>query len=196
MRRLAKYLWMLALVVVYLGRFQVVAQEASELAALFQQLQLPEKTDSATQQFLKLKANPAAKKYLAGHLPAMIVRGPEGFQQPWNNAVSLAGEFKIAEAAPALAGWISANAAAGTITLGEAAKLANEPAGKALVEIGDPSIPSLADVLAHGSLDQRWNAFYALNLIGSPKAKAALRDHVRDEHDPNLRKVIQRAVQG
>jgi hypothetical protein len=43
-------------------------------AELFQELQSPENTDSAMQQFLKLKAD--ARRYLTNHLPDLIRRGP------------------------------------------------------------------------------------------------------------------------
>lgn len=172
------------------------AQEAANPDVLFRQLQSPGKTDSAAHEFVKLKANVAVRDYLRSHVALMIREGPHPCRQCWDNAADLAGKFRIAEAVPALAAWIGSGRGSGTLTFAEEARLANDPAGKALAEIGDPSVVALARVLARGNLNQRWNAFHALNLIGSPRARQALQNHMKEEPDPSLRKLIGQTLNG
>jgi HEAT repeat protein len=108
--------------------------------------------------------------------------------------VRLAGELKIAEAAPALAKWIRFNNGTGTLGLTREAGLVDYPAGQALVQIGAPAIPTLVLVLEHGNVYERWNAAYALNLIGLPQAKTALRDRLKREPDSTMRDFIENAL--
>ena len=62
------------------------------------------------------------------------------------------------------------------------------------LQIGDPAVPALGEILQRGDLDRRSRAVYALKLIGSPKAKAVLRSHAVRESDPTLRDIIRRAT--
>jgi HEAT repeat protein len=161
------------------------------LAALVQNLESPQTTNDAAEQLMKLgKSDPKVREYLAIHLPQMIEKDSGG---PWMNAVHLSGALKIAEATPALAKWLTVDNV-GEITTAGFIKLENNPAGKALAEIGDPAIPTLIGVLVHGSLRERRYALYALNLIGSPRAKKTLRTHLKREPDESLRHFIQEAL--
>jgi hypothetical protein len=170
------------------------SQGSAQLRTLFQQFQSPPTTDQATEHLLKMgKSNPVDRKYLAMHLPSMIESDPTRDPRPWGNAVRLAGELKIVEAAPALRKWIGFNSG-GTLTLAQEARLELNPAAKALAQIGDPSVPNLIGVLDHGNLNERQVAVYALTLIGSPRAKSALRQHQLRESDTNLRDLIDRTL--
>lgn len=91
-------------------------------------------------------------------------------------------------------GSASTNTGTGTLGLSREAGLVDYPAGQALVQIGAPAIPTLVLVLDHGNLYERWNAAYALNLIGLPKAKNALRDHLKREPDSTMRDFIENAL--
>lgn len=172
----------------------LLAQGSNQVQTLLQQLQSPQNTDEAAEKLLKLAdSDSKVREQLAIQLPRILDKGPQESAQPWINAVHLAGELKIAEAAPALAKWIGLNSG-GTITLAQEARLETNPPGKALAQIGAPAIPTLVGVLDHGNLYERWNAAYALNLIGSPQAKTALRDHLKREQDPTMRDFIERAL--
>lgn len=87
-------------------------------------------------------------------LPALIEPGPGASLQVWCNGVRLAGALKTVEAAPALAKWITVSTEP-TLTLSSEAQLRTSPAGKALVQIGDPAIPALQNLLEDGNKDQR-----------------------------------------
>jgi hypothetical protein len=132
-----------------IGTAPAQPQENLSVAALFDQLQSPDTTDGATRELLKRAADPEVRKYLATHLPGLIEKGPVKVQ-PWNNATRVAGEFRITEAVSALAKWIGAQTGTGLLTLPREVRLENEPAAKALAQIGDPSVPALADILRHG----------------------------------------------
>jgi HEAT repeat protein len=106
----------------------------------------------------------------------------------------LVGDLKITEASLALAKWISVTTGDGTITLSRVAKLEASAPGKALAQIGDPAIPALVGVLQRGNLNERWNSVFTLNLIGSPSAKNALRDHLKRETDPTLRSFVENSM--
>lgn len=172
-----------------------VPQAPASVVALFEQLQSPETTDAATSELLKrASADQQTRKYLVTHLPDLIEKGPRRIQI-WNNAVRIAGDLRIVEAVPALAKWIGSETGSGLITLGREARLENEPAAKALAQIGDPSVPALAQVLRGSGLRERWNALYSLKLIGSPSAKKAFQEHIGVESDPGVRDFMERALQ-
>jgi hypothetical protein len=177
---------------------QSTPQAATQAATLFEQLQSdrcclhtpfpgepggPKSSPTAqvANQLLKLgQSEPAARAYLAAHLPAFIGAGPQAFA--WFDAVRLAGALKIAEAAPALSKHIEVPIGSAQ-TLGEAAHLKDSPAGLALVQIGDPAVPALDEILKHGNVNQRWKAVYALDLIGSARAKAVLTKDAPEQSD-------------
>jgi hypothetical protein len=91
-----------------LGVHSVVAQSNSLAAKLFQELQSLQTTNTTKMELLKLgRSDPGVRKYLTAHVPSLIDSGPSvatcsGYNPcpTWTNAVELAGNFKIGEAAP------------------------------------------------------------------------------------------------
>lgn len=179
------------------GEFGVHGQQSTSVPRLFEQLQSEATTDQANQEFLKLgPSNSDARKYLAAHLPSLISQKPEDHPHVWINAIRLAGAFRIVEAIPALAGWVGLPASqSGMGTLAETERLDSHPAGKALVQIGEPAIPALLGVLNKGTTRERWVTYRALILIGSTGAITGLREHLSHESDPNLKMEIQRGLE-
>jgi len=174
----------------------MLAQEAAKVSALFQQLQVDGDT-RAYRELLKLgRTSPDARKYLAANLPRLIEKRATGESLngwSWVRAVRLAGELKIADAAPALVMWIGLDNM-GTATLALETRLETDPAGKALVQIGEPSVHALTEVLKNGNIQQRTSAVYALRLIASTSAEKALRDQLERESDPSLRSYIEQVI--
>jgi hypothetical protein len=169
----------------------MMGQEQQSADETFQRLLSPKTTDKAATQLLsRAKKEPEARKYLAEHLPPVIEKDPKDLGQPWFNAVRLAGTLKIPEASSALAKWISLDSG-GTTGMTISLRLDNQPAAKALAQIGDPAVPTLSDVLQHGSAEERSAAARALYLIGSAAAKDALVKHLAEEKDPELKSFIQ-----
>jgi hypothetical protein len=168
----------------------LMAQEPAGPTALFQQLQASGTTDRATQILLQQgAADPEVREYISSRLPAMIDIGWKGQYKQWKNAVRLAGELKIAEAAPALAKWIGLDNV-GETSAGEYQRLETNPAGKSLAQIGDPAVPALVNVIEHGTSREKWSGYFALNLIASPRSYAAIHDRRDSEDDPTMRAFI------
>jgi len=189
-------------VVIYsvaIGSLTAAAQAPPEpVSVVFDRLQSqsPAEIGQAAQQLLtRGKSDPTVRDYLAAHLPPLIEKGPAQKDYPgaWITLARLSGGLKIVEAAPALAKWLTIDNI-GEITTAGFTKLENNPAGRALVEIGDPAIPALLGVFDHGTLRERRYAVYALSLIDSPRAKNALRERLSREPDENLRGFIRKAL--
>src|SRR2546430_1290447 len=151
--------------------FRGFAQDPSRYTTLLQQLQAAETTDKASKEWLKLaKSDPNAKQYLAAHLPFLIEKVEVHYgmvdSQSWKNSVQLAGELQLVEVAPVLAKWLSVNTSSSLMTgLSQGVRLEDNLPGKALAQIGDPSIPALKGVLNHGTQLERLRAAYVLKMI-------------------------------
>jgi hypothetical protein len=193
-RTLSKTLLAFALATVVSGVSIALAQ--SRPSDLFQKLQVTESSDQAAQQLVLLgKSGGEARAYIASHLPAVIEQKPEVFSKPWENAVRVAGELKIAEACSALGHWVGAdNMGPNEVTLAEVERLATDPPAKSLAQIGDASIPTLVTVLHSEKVLARRDAILALRLIGSPQSLSALHDRATHETDPELQKLISRIL--
>ncbi len=172
-----------------------IGQITRKYIYLFQELKSTQTTDRAAEQLLRLgKTSAATREYLTAHLPPVIQSGPQVSFSVWYNCVKLAGELKIVEAAPSLTKWIWVRAGNPATTFTEEVELRKSPAGKALVHIGDPAIPALEASLEHGKRNERWDAVLVLNLIGSAKAKTALREDLAHEPDDTLRDFIKKTL--
>lgn len=180
---------------------RVVSQQPEEpVVAVFQRLQSQSPTEihQATEQLLKRgRSDPKVREYIALHLPPIIETGPaqKEYPGPWMELVRLAGGLRISQAAPALAKWLTIDNI-GEITTASFTRLENNPAGAALVQIGDPAVPAIVQVLDHGTLRERRYAAYALNLISSVNAKSALQQHLNREPDEVLRDAIRKMLAG
>ena len=162
----------------------------TQVSALLRQLGSPRTTDSAKTQLLQLGgSDPEARRYLAIHLPLLIaaqprsshpdVRNVGSLRREWVNAVLLAGNLRLVEAAPALAKQIDVRTTQQNFW-------GNNPTGYALCQIGDPAIPSVQRVLANGNQEQRKLAAYVLQEVDSPKSMGVLRDYGNHGKDPYL----------
>jgi hypothetical protein len=161
--------------------------------ALFAELQNPATSAKAVRSLAALgRKQSAARGYMSGHLPAAI-RDSSG--KVGENAMKLAGELKIKTAVPVLASHLRKLDLAGNMGLMDIAtymRLEDDPAGKALVEIGDPSVGAVADVLEQGNRQARWRASLILMSIGTPAAIQALRNHIPSEKDPGVHAFLTR----
>ena len=183
----------------------ILARSHPSPSYLVQELQSDKTTDRARRQLLRLgKSEPDVRQYLAVHLPAIIKPGPDSCPPshitdldarwhscPWYNAVELAGNLRIGEAAPALARWFGWRNIGGSI-IGLSSELSLEPyvAARALAEIGDPAIPSIQPFLSSSRPDEHARAVRVLCMIHSSMAKIVLRDDLQHAADPELRTMI------
>jgi hypothetical protein len=74
------------------------------------------------------------------------------------------------------------------------AKLGNDLIGRALADIGDPSIPVVKEMLSNGTFPERRRAFWILVNIDSPAEQEAMRNHLPSESNPGLREMIQKRL--
>ena len=180
------------------------AEQQPNVQQIFRQFQSEETSRNAEIQLMNLaRGNPRARRFLALQLPVMIAKDPRGTPEyyekhltlsaTWCNAVELAAELKIAEAAPALAKWVGLSKDP-SMSLGSG-ELFQHPAAIALVRIGDPSVPALTSVLNEGAEYQRSSAADALIEINSAKSKAVLRKYSSQGHDRKLAQDIQRSLE-
>ncbi len=182
----------------------ISAGEQPNVQQLFRQLESDETSRTAEIRLTKLATDdPRARHFLALQLPAMIATDPRGTHEyyekhltlsaTWCNAVNLAAELKIAEAAPALAKWVALSDYP-PLSFGSG-EIYHHPAAVALIKIGDRSVPALTSVLYEGDKNQRSNAADALMAINSAKSKAALRKYASQGHDRQLARYIQRSLE-
>ena len=149
------------------------AQSQPTLDQLYQDLQSEDKTDQAMAQLLRAaKTNEKVAGFLATHLPMLLEQGPSPatseiqrgiwVRPVWRNAALLAGHLRIRAAVPALVRWltVSTSPVVGLGTGEEA--LVDSPAGTALVNIGDPSIPSGSPLLSRPDSNERYRAALCL----------------------------------
>jgi hypothetical protein len=200
------------LVIGYAGAFSVHCADAENRPApsdLVRRLQSAETTDQARKQLLQFgESDPNVREYLAAHLPAMIEKGPNSCAPsnitdvetrwhacPWYNAVELAGKLKIGEAAPSLGPWIAMRTIGGAVLgISSEARLDFYPAATALWRIGNPAIPTVQSVFDSGGPGGHFLALRVLIIINTPEAKAALREDLPREPDPELQAKIRAAL--
>ena len=192
--RTAELLMTVALTIAPIWAVPHHSTESVALAFERLQSQSPSEIKDASEQLVRLgKSDPKARDYIALHLPPLIEKGPKDYLGRWITFVRLAGELKIAEAAPALAKWLTIDNI-GEISTAGFIRLDNNPAGSALVQIADLAIPAVITVLDHGTLRERRYAVYVLNQINSSSAKRALREQLNREPDEDLRDFIRKSL--
>lgn len=182
----------------------ISAGQQPNVQQIFRQLQSEETSRNAEIRLMKLATDdPRTRHFLALQLPAMIATDPRGTHEyyekhltlsaTWCNAVDLAAELKIAEAASALAKWVALSSEP-SLSFGSG-EIFHHPAAVALVKIGDPSVPALTSVLNEGAEYQRSSAADALIEINSAKSKAVLRKYSSDGHDRQLALHVQQCLE-
>jgi hypothetical protein len=158
----------------------------TRIGELYDNLIQRSETDSAAAEIFQIaKDTPAARDFMASKLPSLIVdQLPSGDARTaspvWLNAVSLAGQLKLVAAIPALKLGLSRpdmgggydDKYHGTSTTTETAHLAYDIVGRALADIGDPSVPVLAEILSTGDATARRRATWILINIDSPASLA------------------------
>jgi HEAT repeat protein len=172
----------------------VYGQTRADLQQMFTDLEKAETTDNAAAQLrLDVKDYPAIRHFLVQNLAGLIRAAGPG--QVRLNLVRIAGDFKIEEAVPALVEQLGdAHTEGGPVTMAEALRLDNDPAGKALAQIGDAAVPAVESSLKSGERFIRFRAVYVLWNIRSERAKEVLRTHIDSESDPAVRRFIQTSL--
>jgi HEAT repeat protein len=188
--------------VLFFSTLVSLGQAPTDIQTLFVQLRQEKTTNAAAQKIREQASTDSlARDFMAQKLPSMIRNRP--INLVWMNAVRLAGQLKSSSTIPALKEALSLAPLRGGYDYGvsdnypspsEGAKLRYDIVGRALADIGDPSVPAIADVLSRGDVSMRMRAFFVLANINSPAAKQAMRDHLPNEADPVIRGLIQREL--
>jgi hypothetical protein len=169
-----------------------VAHQKS-LKALFRELQEEATTDAAFRQFSERSPDDRAViRFLSRNLPAVLNAAPK-IPKIYLNNVQLAGNFRIVSAIPGLIAEITCTSEGGS-TLSSRSNLTSSLCAHALVQIGDPAVPALTEILTGPDRVKRLLASRALALIGSPRSLAVLRDYLAHDPDPDLKSEIEYAV--
>lgn len=146
--------------------------------------------DTAKQILELAKKDSNARKYVAQRLPEMIESGTD---EPWLNAVQLAGKLKATETIPALLKAMSRPPfpAEPYITSTGIMRLNNDIVAKTLSQMGDPAIPAVANLLKSPEKRTRGRAVLILTNMGSPTARKTLQERLPHETNPEVKKLIQ-----
>jgi len=171
---------------------QVKQEELESLLDQMQHYHYPT-SDQAAEQLLKLaKSDPEARKFLVGRMPSVIEKAdPQSIPAMivFENELRLVGDLQIAEASRALAQKVERQ----TSVLASMGFEEHEVI-HALVEIGEPAVPAVIEVLQHGKADQRKYSAVVLGFIGSREGEAALREALARETDAEVRDYIEKAL--
>lgn len=168
---------------------------SQSVETLFAELRDPATSAEATRRLTLLgRERREAREYISEHLPAVIRDDPNG--EVRENAMELAGDLKIKTAVPVLASFLRYFSLAGRTDLGATMRLENDPAGRALVKIGQPAVPAVAEILEQGNRQARFRASRILLNIGTAAAIQALRNQIPEEKDPGVRGFITGYVKG
>jgi HEAT repeat protein len=166
-----------------------VAQYLSDTQRAYQELLVDEKSDLASDR-LRVTAlkEPSAREFLVERLPDLI-RKPAG--RAWINAVRLTGDLKIVEAVPVLASLLkdpySKGGLTGATSFGTKFILGDDPAGRALADIGEPALKAVETLLQDPDIHVRWRAALVLGNMNSQYADQALERNLANETNEAVR---------
>jgi hypothetical protein len=167
-------------------------QQQADIQGLYLKLGQPETSDEAARHILSMAETDAvARGYIAQRLPAMIKQS--GIGPVWQNAVRLAGQLRANEATPQLVNALGRGAVGGdgTHTMSRNARLEDDIVAKALAQIGDPAVPSVARLLKNSDRYVRLRMIWILININTDLSRKAMRDHLKVETDPAAKSLIQ-----
>ncbi|MCL5005076.1 MAG: hypothetical protein M1404_00970 [Acidobacteria bacterium] len=170
---------------------QAVHATVPDVQTLFEQLKSANTSKEAADELAKLgKENARARKYLSNKLPELIENVHRG--AVCRNAQQLAGNLKLTNAVPGLVSALTHQftCGRGDITFTQWMRLDDDPAGRALVEIGEPSVGPVSKLLESVDKIVRSRATLVLLNIDSPAAIQAIRNHFPKEKDPGLKRLM------
>jgi hypothetical protein len=176
----------------YLSLFGVafvgtVAQAVQSVDSLLGDLAKPQTTAQAGAALLKMaEAQPSLLDELSNVLPNLILNSTDiGVVQ---SEAALAGKLKLVSAVPALIQLLDRpNRREGTRTFTRAAELYDDPVGRALGDIGNPAVKSLAAPLESTHVATRQRAARILIFINTSESLSVLSQHIGRETDDHLK---------
>lgn len=153
-------------------------------------LQNPGTTFSAAKYLYEhAKSDSGVRSVLLTELPHLIDSAQN--QEVFESETGLAGRLKIESAVPILVKILERGDASGVVTLSRMMHLRNDPAGSALVQIGDPAVEGVKTLLRSQNVAVRRRAILVLINIDSETAHRSLQMHMPHEGDESLIKLMQ-----
>jgi hypothetical protein len=179
-------------VVLWQGAIRAQSVPASDIRTLMADLSDVKTTrrDTVTRILQVASKDPSAREYVLQKLPEMIEAGTD---EPWLNAIRLAGQMKAVEAIPSLMQEMSRRTfpAEPIISGGGLMRLDNDIVAKALSQIGDAAIPSVVTLLKSSEASTRRRAVLILRNIHSNASRKILQDRLPQETNPDIKKLIE-----
>lgn len=173
------------------------SQCSPELDRLLVALQNAKTSNDAMQDLVQAPHDPQVGDCLTSRLPLLLDEyKPRNDGMPdfvWGNEARVAGELKIAEAAPVLARRID------MLTMGPLAgslgyNFIDHAGVGALIHIGAPAVPVVIELLKHAKPLRREMAAHVLRYIGTSDSWQALEDALPGEKEPKVRQRIEEAL--
>jgi len=159
----------------------------TDVSAIVTRLQNPATSNDAVKEIEA--GDSEIKSAIADKLPSLMAN--EKNDAVLNNESKLAGDLKVVASVPILVSIFEKGDLIPTgVTMATMWRMANDPAGHALVQIGDPVIPYMKRLLTSNQAESREKAFRVLGNIKSSAALDALKQHRSSESDKRLQNVI------
>jgi len=169
------------------------SQDRPHIEELFAQFEKDGPQPAAYSELKTLaQGDPDSRQYIAERLPTLL-HGSDDKPSLWMVAVRLAGDLKVAEAAPILAEQLEYDHRVAT-SFGADSILSDDPVAWSLSLIGGPATDSVAALFADGDASTRRRAAIVLSNIGTPNARDALLRQIDREPDPDLKTFMQSKV--
>jgi HEAT repeat protein len=163
-------------------------QDRAHIESLFVKIGDAKNTKEACAELKTLaQQDPDSRQYIANRLPSLIAIAAQGDLQLWISTLELTADLKIAEAVPVLTELLRKDNKGIATSFGAAATLYDDPVAKALSEIGEPAMDSVAGLFQNGDPPTRRRAAIVLSNIGTPNAREAILRQIDREPDPDLK---------
>lgn len=173
------------------GSIAAVAQTGQSVHSLVDDLATPQKTTQAAAALLQLaEAQRSVYQELSNVLPNLMLRTTD--MDVLQSEARLAGKLKLVSAIPALIKLLDLSYRWGGMltTFGQEYDLDDDPIGRALADIGAPSVQPLSTPLESVTVATRTRAARVLIRINTPESLSLLQQHVGREADDHLKGYI------
>jgi len=158
-----------------------------DATAVVAQLQNADTSDAAVKEIEA--GDSELKSAIADKLPSLMSNQKN--YDVLRNESRLAGDLKVVACIPNLVTFfVNGDVIPGGTTSTQRWHMVDDPAGHALVQIGDPVIPYMKKLLTSNQSDDRYKAIQVLGNIKSAAAIDVLKQHRSSETDQRLQYVL------
>ncbi len=161
--------------------------QQEDISTLIARLQTADTSDAAVKEIDA--GSPDLKSSISDKLPSLMP--DEKNNSVLNNEIKLAGDLKAVGCIPFLVTiFVKGDLLPMGLTATMRWHMVDDPAGHALVQIGDPTIPYMNKLLTSNQREDREKAIRVLGNVKSPAAMDVLKEHRDSESDQYLQYVI------